>query len=113
MSAQELYEEASRLHWQIVRGESNERPITAWAAVCRTCARASNAKRNELADVAKYGYTRLELNWFNNLERIWWTARAQVETAIMPFANAVESPHFPLHNDYVRPRSQRRDRRAS
>lgn len=80
MTAQDHFEEAQRLQARIIRGESNERLVQSWAAVCRACARANDAKRNELQAVAQYGYTRLELNWFNNLERVWWTARAQVQT---------------------------------
>jgi len=80
MTAEGFYQQAVTLQGRIIRGESNERPVQAWAAVCRACANASNAKRTELLAFAKYGYTRSELSWFNNLERIWWVARAQVET---------------------------------
>lgn len=74
------YEEARRLRDLITSSASNERPIMAWAAVCRECAKASNAKRNELAADGRIAYTRSECNWFSNLDRIWWYAQAQVET---------------------------------
>ena len=82
MTSQDFFNRATALQARIIRGESNETPVMAWAAVCRACANASNAKRNEIAAIAGPvpSYTRAELNWFNNLERVWWVARAQVET---------------------------------
>lgn len=78
MTADDHFQEARRLRALIVTGATNQTPIQGWASVCRACYRASNAKRAELA--AHDAYTRLELNWFNNLESVWWPARAQVET---------------------------------
>jgi hypothetical protein len=74
----ELYQEANALYHRVASGHTNETPIMAWAGVCRACAKASNATRNELQGYDYY--TRLELNFFNNLDRIWSVAKAQVET---------------------------------
>jgi hypothetical protein len=75
------YNDAIALRDRIISGQSNERPVQAWAAVCRACAKANNAYRAEF-DAKSFGcgYTRFELSMLNNLERVWWTARAQVET---------------------------------
>jgi len=76
-TAYDFYNEAIALRNNIVAGKTNETPIMAWAAVCRACAKANNAKRNEMGrNVA----TRLDLSFFNNLDRVWWVAKAQVET---------------------------------
>lgn len=77
-TAHDFYAEAIALRSRAIAGQTNETPILAWAAVCRACAKANNAKRNELAKFDYY--TRLELNFFNNLNRIWFDARAQVES---------------------------------
>lgn len=73
----DFYNEAITLRNRIVAGQSNERPVQAWAAVCRACANASNAYHREF-DGRIHG--RLENNAFNNLDRVWWHAKAQVET---------------------------------
>jgi hypothetical protein len=70
------YNEARRLQGLAISG-SNQTPVQAWAAVCRQCAIANDKFRNALKD--HLSYTRLELNFLNNLERIWGPARAQVE----------------------------------
>ena len=81
-----FYNEAIALRNRIVSRQSNERPIMAWAAVCRACAKAHDAYRREFyrrefdARSGGRGYTRLELNTMNNLDRVWWCAKAQVET---------------------------------
>lgn len=69
------YNEARRLQGLAVSG-SNEAPVKAWAAVCRQCAIANDRFRSALKD--QLSYTRLEMNFLNNLEQVWGTARAQV-----------------------------------
>jgi len=77
----DFYLEAVRLRNSIVAGQSVGSPIMNWAAVCRACAKANNAYRAEFDSRAKNtGYTRFELNQLDNLDRVWWTAKAQVET---------------------------------
>lgn len=78
MNAHQHYQQAIQLRNRIISGQSNERPVQAWAAVCRECAKASDAMRRELAD--RSFYSRLDLSFFNNLDRVWWYAKAQVET---------------------------------
>lgn len=77
----DYYNEAIALRDRIISGQSNERPVQAWASVCRACAKANNAYRREF-DARSFGqgYTRFELSMLNNLDRVWWTAKAQVET---------------------------------
>lgn len=75
-TAIDLYNNALRLRDRAVSGQSNELPVQTWAAVCRECAKASNAKRHELNGLDA---TRLDLSFFNNLNRVWWYAKAQVE----------------------------------
>ena len=70
--------EAKSLRDRILRGQSNELPVQAWAAVCRACAKATDAFRRENAGCAAYG--RRHHVWLNNLDAIWWAAKAQVET---------------------------------
>ena len=77
-AARTHYLRAIELRDRIASGQSNEPTVMAWAAVCRECAKANNAKRQELDGRA--AYTRLELGFFNNLNRVWWPAKAQVET---------------------------------
>ncbi len=72
----DYYNEAIALRDRIISGQSNERPIMAWAAVCRACANANNAYRREFGGF----HGRLEIGKLNNLDRVWWPARAQVET---------------------------------
>ena len=76
-TAHEHYRKAVELRNRIVAGQSNERPVQAWAAVCRQCAKANDAMRRELGGKV---HTRLDHSFFNNLDRIWWAAKAQVET---------------------------------
>jgi hypothetical protein len=77
----EFYSEAVALRARILSGKSNEPAVMAWASVCRACAKASNAYRREFnARSFGTGYTRSELSTLNNLEAVWFTARAQVET---------------------------------
>lgn len=76
-TAHDHYLNAIRLRDRIVSDQSNEPPVMAWAAVCRECAKANSAKRRELDGLS--AYTRLELSFFSNLDRVWWFAKAQVE----------------------------------
>lgn len=71
------YKAAIALRDRIISGQSNELPVQAWAHVCRACAKANDAKRREL-DGRVHG--RADHSFFNNLDRVWWAAKAQVET---------------------------------
>jgi hypothetical protein len=44
------YRNAIQLRSRIVSGASNERPVQAWAAVCRACAMANDAFWREMGD---------------------------------------------------------------
>jgi hypothetical protein len=75
------YNEAVALRNRIVSGQSNEPAIQAWAAVCRACAKANDAYRAEFSALSGgMGYTRFELAQLDNLGRVWWWAKAQIET---------------------------------
>ena len=75
------YNEAIALRNRILAKQTNETPIMAWASVCRACAKANDAYRREFdARSGGRGYTRFELSQLNNLDRVWWVAKAQVET---------------------------------
>lgn len=75
-TAHDHYKAAIALRDRIVSGSSNERPVQAWAAVARECAKASDKFRAENPGV----HGRSQQSFFNNLDKIWWAARAQVET---------------------------------
>ena len=62
---------------QIVSGATNEKPVQAWASVCRLCAQANDAYWAELGGRV---HGRAQQAWFSNLDRVWDNARAQVET---------------------------------
>jgi hypothetical protein len=66
------------LRGRILARQSNETPVQAWAGVCRQCAFADAAKRMELASKPCHSFS--DNRWFARLDRIWWTAKAQVET---------------------------------
>lgn len=72
----EFYNEARTLRDRIVRRQTNETPVQAWAAVCRACANANDAFRRENQGV----HGRRHQAFLNNLDAIWWVAKAQVET---------------------------------
>ena len=76
MTSQDHINQARALRDRIISGQSNEAPIQAWAAVSRACANASNAYRKEQNGI----HGRAQQSWLNNLDAIWWPARAQVET---------------------------------
>lgn len=80
-TSSQLIEEARNLYYRVAAGQTNETKIMAWAGVCRAFAKASNAYRADCdARACGRGYTRFELNQFNNIDRLWWVAKAQVET---------------------------------
>lgn len=75
-TSHQLYDEMIALRNRVIAGQSNLPAIQAWAAVARACVWASRARREE----RNGDYTRLDLNFFNNISRIEWFARAQIET---------------------------------
>lgn len=77
LAAYNHYNAAIALRDRILDGKSNERPVQAWAAVARECAKAENAYR-----VATEGHIhgRSDQSFLTNLDKISWAARAQVET---------------------------------
>ena len=70
------YTNAVALRNRIVAGQTNQTPVMAWAGVCRECAAADHALRSANAGQS---LGRLELNFLNSLDAIWWTAKAQRE----------------------------------
>jgi hypothetical protein len=76
-TAHDHYKAAIALRDRIISRQVNETPVQAWAAVCRECAKANDAKRRELGDKV---HGRADHSFFNNLDRVWWAAKAQVET---------------------------------
>ena len=77
MDAYDHYTAAVALKGRIVAGESNQRPVKAWAAVARQCAIASD---KFWAEQGKRVHGRSQQAFLSNLDKIWWAARAQVET---------------------------------
>ncbi len=75
-NSETFYRNAIALRNRIVAGQSNERPVQAWASVCRECAKANDAFRREEPGV----HGRRHQAFLNNLDAIWWVAKAQVET---------------------------------
>lgn len=71
------YRNAIQLRSRIVSGASNERPVQAWAAVCRACAMANDAFWREMGDRV---HGRAAQAFLTNLDRVWDRAKAQVET---------------------------------
>lgn len=76
MTSYEHLQAATTLRNRILRGQSNERPVQAWAAVCRECANANNAFYREEAGI----HGRRHQAFLSNLDAVWWPAKAQVET---------------------------------
>lgn len=72
------YNEAVALYNRIIAGQNNEPAIAAWAGVARKCAQAKFAFRNENADYMSY--SRWQLSWLNNVDRIEFVARAQLNS---------------------------------
>ena len=70
------YNNAVALRARILAGPSNQTPVMAWATVCRECAAADFAFRTELKGQP---CGRSELSFLNNLDAIWWWAKAQRE----------------------------------
>jgi hypothetical protein len=76
-TAQDHFNTARTLRDRIISGKSNELPVQAWAAVARECAIANNKMWAELGNRV---HGRAQHVWFSNLDRLWWAAKAQVET---------------------------------
>ena len=71
------YQQALTLRDQIVLGQRNEPAVLSWAAVARQCAIANDKFRAESAGRV---HGRRHQAFLENLDRVWWAARAQVET---------------------------------
>ena len=76
-TARDFYKQAIALRDRIVSGESNLPPVQAWAAVCRECAKANEAFWNEQGNRI---HGRSHQSFLTNLDRVWWAAKARVET---------------------------------
>lgn len=76
-TAHDHYKTAIALRGRIIAGQSNERPAQAWAAVARECAIADDKFRAENAGRV---HGRSHQSFLNNLDKVAWFARAQVET---------------------------------
>jgi len=75
-TSHEHFRKAIQLRDRILAGQSNERPVQAWASVARECAKASDAFLREESGV----HGRRHHVFLTNLDRVWWAAKAQVET---------------------------------
>lgn len=75
--ADTFYQNAKTLRDRAMSGQSNQLPVQAWADVARECAKASDAMHAELGNRV---HGRAQHVWFSNLDKIWWAAKAQVET---------------------------------
>jgi len=76
-TSHEFYRTAIQLRDRIISGQSNELPVQARAAVARECAKANNAFGIEQGSRA---HGRSQQAFLSNLDKIWWAAKAQVET---------------------------------
>lgn len=76
-TAHDHYKAALALRDRILSGKSNERPVQAWAAVARECAKAND---KFWAEMGGRVHGRSQQSFLENLDRIWWSAKAQVET---------------------------------
>lgn len=76
-TAHDHYKAAIVLRDRILDGKSNERPVQAWAAVCRECAKAEWKFRLENEGRV---HGRSHQAFLTNLDRVAWYAHAQVET---------------------------------
>lgn len=76
-TAREHYKAAIALRDRILDGKSNQTLVQAWASVCRECAKAEN---KFYAETAGRVHGASQHSFLNNLDRVWWYARAQVET---------------------------------
>lgn len=76
-TAHDHYAAAIALKNRIVAGQSNERPVQAWASVARECAIANNKFWAEQG-ARVHGHS--QQAFLSNLDKVWWTAKAQVET---------------------------------
>lgn len=71
------YNAAIILRGRILSGQSNEKPVQAWAAVARQCAIAEDKFRAENEGRI---HGRSHQSFLNNLDKVAWFASAQVET---------------------------------
>jgi hypothetical protein len=76
-TAHDHYKAAIALRDRIISRQVNDTPVQAWAAVCRECAKA-NDKFGRENEGRVHG--RSQQSFLNNLDRVWWAAKAQVET---------------------------------
>lgn len=76
-TADDHYNEALSIRDRILSGSTNERLVQAWASVCRECAKANDKYWAELGGRV---HGRAQQAFFANLDRVWWNAKAQVET---------------------------------
>lgn len=76
-TAHDHYKAAIELRNKILSGQSNERPIHAWVAVVRECAKANDKFRAEMGNRV---HGRSAQAFLTNLDKVWEPARAQVET---------------------------------
>lgn len=76
-TARDHYTAAIALRDRIIGGQSNETPAQAWAAVARQCAIAND---KFWAEQGNRIHGRSQQSFLNNLDRVWWHARAAVET---------------------------------
>ena len=76
-TAHDHYKAAIALRNRILDGAVNETPVQAWAAVARECAKAES---KFFAENEGRVHGRSHQSFLNNLDRVAWYARAQVET---------------------------------
>lgn len=76
-TSHDFYKTAIELRDRILSGKSNERPVQAWAAVARECAKAEN---KFYAENEGRIHGRAHQAFLSNLDKIAWAANAQVET---------------------------------
>jgi hypothetical protein len=75
-TSHEHYKTAIALRDRILSGRSNERAVQAWASVARHCAIANDLFRREESGI----HGRRHQAFLSNLDKVWWAAKAQVET---------------------------------
>ena len=82
MTADELLKNASAMRDRILAGTAEGPLVQAWAAVARECAKADLRRQEELSNLPGYapGFRPLDTIFERSLDRVWYWARAQVET---------------------------------
>lgn len=76
-TAYDHYKAAIALRDRVLGGKSNQTPVQAWASVCRECAKAES---KFFAENEGRVHGASQRSFLNNLDRVWWAAKAQVET---------------------------------